>query len=402
MGTVISFDNDTNAKLHIVFTFAVKGVDSATCKVGWTKDTDEPTNPDVSSTLSKLKEYLQKNIKSLKYSLAAVTPSEVDNTVYLTPETMTFTLVTPSSTTIDQGCLSIYMKTKDSGNSGGHQHPVFRVKSGNSYIETYPISADYTASIIIRHKLFWEKFLQRCLQSIADNKNQKAFDTVDLTTPALDPGFRLTLSIYRKYIVDSMKLENSSGGSSPWRVYLDKLTFDDSPVTVVINDGQMSWDMSFRDEKKINWEHDYQDRWKDDCTESGTVGYKASLSYKGSLLSTNQKQVNAMINISSDAWSHTAEELPGGHEFYAGEYPGVVQKAIDSLCYPGFSESMRLDYFATTNVFAPDQHIIDIDANKGVMTPHDILLVGSVVPPPSGSSASTSTNAFSSHYNPGA
>jgi hypothetical protein len=402
MGTVISFDNDSNAKLHIVFTFAVKGIDSAAWKVEWTKDTDKPTDPDVGSTLSKLTEYLQNNVESLKYSLAAVAPTQVDNTVYLTPETMTFTMVTPSSTTFDKGCLCIYMKTKDSGNNDGHQHPVFRVKSGSSFVETYPIPSDYTGSIIIRHKLFWENFLQRCLQSIADDKSQKAFDTVDLTTPASDPGFRLNLVINRKYIVDSMKLESNSGGSSPWRVYLDKLTFDDSPVTVVISDNQMSWDMSFQDEKKINWEHDYKDKWNDDCTESGTVGYKASLSYKGSLLSTDQKQINATISISSNAWSHTAHELPGGNEYYSGDYPGPVQNAIDSLRYPGFSESMRLDYFATTNLFAPDQHVINIDINKGVMTPHDILLVGMVVPPPSSSSGSSSANAVSGHYNPGA
>jgi len=397
MGTMIIFDNDDNKKIedngdeyinkaavYIVFEFTVASIASASCKLVWTGSGSEPTDADLAAAKPKLTEYLGKHIDALQYSLAAASAVENTDTVYLTPEAMTFTVVAPSDTTAGQGCLSIYMKTKDSGNNPGGEHPVFHLKSGDHQVETYPIPSGFTSSIIIRHKLFWDAFILRSLTSITDDKSQQAFNTVKETTLDSESGFKAELFLNRKYVVDSWKCEgDESNKTSAWRIYLAKLTFEESPVSAVIDNGQMTWDMSFPHEKEIKWEHDHWD-WigTTKYTDYGYVDYKASLKWTEPLLSADQRQINSVIKVPSDAWSHKAEaRQPGFFDSFSSEYPGPIQSGIDGLRYPSFSDTMRLDYFATTNVFAPGKHVIDIDTIKGVQTPRDVLLLGRVVSP---------------------
>ncbi|KZT19027.1 hypothetical protein NEOLEDRAFT_1183729 [Neolentinus lepideus HHB14362 ss-1] len=386
-GVVLGFDNDPKAKLHIVFKFAVKGWDDAICTIDWDGSGTEPaTNFKDKGVKDKIVDYLHSNLSAVKYALAVVTPAQMQDTVQLTPVTMTFTVVTqPTANEGDGGpsCLSVYMRTKG-GYQDGHAHPVFRVKSVYDTVETYPIPYGHSSSIIIRHKLFYEKFLEKELQSIVDSKGTKAFASVSNITQGSDSGFQVRMCLNKDYIIHSLQDHHDSKEGSPWRIfYKDVLsTFDYSPLTMTISGSQANWSLSFPGEKEIKWEHDYRDKWQDERTEYGFVEYSLSFSSSGNLLSTNQKQISAVIDVPASAWKATSyARQPGLLDPFSPDYPGIVKGAIESLAYPAFRGTLRLDFFATTNVFAPGKSIIDIHTGIGIKTPHDVLLVGDVRQP---------------------
>ncbi|KZT25380.1 hypothetical protein NEOLEDRAFT_1133756 [Neolentinus lepideus HHB14362 ss-1] len=382
-GVVLGFDNDPNAKLHIVFKFAVKGWGDAICTIDWDgPGTESATDFKDKGVKDNIVDYLHSNLSAVKYALAVVTPAQMQDTVHLTPVTMTFTVVTRPTDQGDGGpsCLSVYMRTKG-GYQDGHSHPVFRVKSEYNTVETYPIPYGHSSSIIIRHKLFYEKFLQKELQSIVDSKGSKAFTSVSNITSDSDSGFRVRMYLNKDYIVHSLQDHHVSKQDSPWRIFYNNVisTFDNCPLTMTISGSQAIWTLSFPGEKEIKWEHDYLSKWHDTMTEHGFVEYSLSFSSSGNLLSTDQKQISAVIDVPTSAWKPKSyARQPGFWDFFSCDYPGIIKGAIESLAYPAFRGTLRLDFFATTNVFAPGKSIIDIDTWVGIKTPHDVLLVGDV------------------------
>lgn len=50
--------------------------------------------------------------------------------------------------------------------------------------------------------------------------------------------------------------------------------------------------------------------------------------------------------------------------------------------FPDFSISLAsLDYVATKNVFASSQDIVQINTSKGMLSPHDVMLLGRIADP---------------------
>ncbi|TFK49654.1 hypothetical protein OE88DRAFT_1646097 [Heliocybe sulcata] len=376
-GVVIGFDNDPDAKLHIVFKFAVKGWDDAVCKIEWDGAGPEPdTDFKDKGAKDQVSEYLS-SLDAVNYALAEITPAEVSGTVALTPVNMIFNVFTQPDSQSGPSCLSVYMRTKG-GYQDGNPHPVFKLKSGyDQLVETYPIVQGHSSSIIIRHNLFYEKFLQTELQSIVDSDGSPAFTSVSNITST--PGFQVQMYLNKDYVVDSLKGHDVSQSDSPWRLYYGSVTFDDCPLTMEINGSQASWSMSFPNEKEIRWEHDYEDQWHDDMTEHGFVEYSLSISSSGNLLSTDQSQISAVIDVPQSAWQpNDYAKQPGFFDSFSGDYPGIIKGAIESFAYPAFQGTLRLDFFATTNIFAPGKSVINIDTNTGINTPHDVVLVGDV------------------------
>ena len=359
MGEVRAFDTGKpDEKLHIVFSFDSTKDTAAVYDV---KREGKHDGPDpFLNTAPHLTKWIKENWKTIEYSLAGVTPNPAEGAVFLTPERIAFTVYPTSDGS--SGCLSLYIKTKDSGNQEGYASPAFRLSSGDSI----PIPSDHTASIIIRRELV-QAFLAKALKN-ATVGGKKAMGVTQKSTTT---GFEYT-SILE---VPPRKHRGTSGST----IYMadPKWSFKDSPLDVVITNNKARWRLNF--ENIFQWSSFFTHRGHDGGPKTdvghGKVKFTLRVDQTSTVLSLDEKKVTAKFELGSGYWTRGIEKV--GRD----EVPGSVAKWLNTWSLPSFSSTMRLDFFATTNVLAPGKHIIDIDTAVGALTPYDLLIVGNVVDP---------------------
>ncbi|KAI0852848.1 hypothetical protein F5Y00DRAFT_258103 [Daldinia vernicosa] len=370
MGEVLAFDsNKANERLHVVFSFDSTKDTSAVFDVkrkAGVPDTDTFVN-----TSKYFEKWIKANWQTIKYSLAEVAPTQEDGTQVLTPEHVAFTVYPTSDGS--SGCLSLYIKTKDSGNQDGEATTVFRLSDG----ESIPIPSDHTASIIIRRELV-QKFLSQAIDG-ARTYNKKALTVSPKSTTT---GFAYTNKLnttFHNFFSEHTALGDYNIKEFNW-------SFDDSPLDLDIANNQARWTMSFENSFEWSISRTYV-RHGDVKTDFkyGTVKCNLSMDNSSTFLSLDDKKVTAKIEIQGGWWNRKAEAVqPSLGEKLLGmqdDIPDEVERWMDGWQFPVFSNTMRLDFFATTNVFAPGKHIIDIDTSVGVLTPYDLLIVGNIVDP---------------------
>ncbi|KAK6955886.1 hypothetical protein Daesc_003532 [Daldinia eschscholtzii] len=370
MDGVLAFDpNKANEHLHVVFSFDSTKDTTAVFDV---KKKDGATDNDAFVHTSEYFEnWIKSNWNTIQYSLAEVTPTQEDGTQVLTPEHVAFTVYPTRDRS--SGCLSLYIKTKGSGNQDGEATTVFRLSSG----ESIPIPSDHTASIIIRRELV-QKFLSQAING-ATAYSEKALTVSPKSTTT---GFAYTTKLnttFRNSLSQHTALGDYIIREFDW-------SFDDSPLNLDISNNQARWTMNF--ENSFGWliTRTYVSH-GDVKTDNkyGKVNYSLSMDNTSTFMSLDDKKVTAKIEIQKGWWNRKAEAVqPSLSEKLLGmqDYiPDVVRKWMDDWEFPGFSNTLRLDFFATTNVFAPGKHIIDIDTTVGVLTPYDLLIVGDVTDP---------------------
>ncbi|KAJ8482429.1 hypothetical protein ONZ45_g14950 [Pleurotus djamor] len=353
----ITFDDHPDTKLHVVFNFDNTSSSSFSIEG---PEAFSNTFQDLATALSR---WMKDHVNTVQYSLAAVAPTHTQGATYLTPEAMAFTLHRDDK----DSCLSVYIKTKDSGNAPGNQTRVFQLP-GKHGMEALPIPKGYSASIIIRNKLFRERFLLDSLKDLRDGEGKKSFESV--TSNSTTDGFKLDLRLDHHVIGDFTKRKWYGGlsvGQINWRL-------SQSPLDLQIRDGRADWD--YFHEFEVGW-HQYGTN----IDIGGIVVWKPSIHITRSpIISTSQEQILAEVEIKSTNWHVDKMDYKQGRSLYP-MVPKQIRDGLESVCMPTFSRTIRLDFFATTNIFAPGKHIIDIDISKGVMTPYDVLLVGNVVSP---------------------
>ncbi|KAJ8520298.1 hypothetical protein ONZ45_g2854 [Pleurotus djamor] len=353
----ITFDDHPDTKLHVVFNFdnTSSSVFSIECPDALS-NTFQPLAP-------VLAKWMKEHVSTVQYSLAAVAPTHTQGATYLTPEAMAFTLHRDD----ENSCLSVYIKTKDSGNAPGNQTRVFQLP-GKKGMEALPIPRGYSASIIIRNKLFRERFLLDSLKDLRDGEGKKSFESV--TSNSTTDGFKLDLRLDHHVIGDFTKRKWYGGlsvGQINWRL-------SQSPLDLRIRDGRADWD--YFHEFEVGW-HQYGTN----IDYGGIVVWKPSIHITRSpIISASQEQILAEVEIKSHNWHVDRMDYKRGWSLYP-MVPKQIRDGLESVRMPTFSRTIRLDFFATTNIFAPGKHIIDIDISKGVMTPYDVLLVGNVISP---------------------
>lgn len=146
-GSILDFSSDPSHKGHIVFDCALS--DDYTVTFNWTKS-NEPKETAPEDNLKQAKRWIENHINAIDFSLASIIRREGSSQTYLTAEQMVFQLYHPPEsyhTWRPVGCLSIYIKTKQTGLGCGRgdRVPSFSGTEGN----IYPIAAGYSASVII-------------------------------------------------------------------------------------------------------------------------------------------------------------------------------------------------------------------------------------------------------------
>ncbi|PGH18962.1 hypothetical protein AJ80_04289 [Polytolypa hystricis UAMH7299] len=370
-GNVIIFDQSKATEtIRVVFSF--DRVENAS-SYEVTRESSETGEDLFQNAKASLAAALQKKFPTLKYALAEVAQTPVDGATFLTPEHVYFTIYPTKDK--NQGCLSLYIKTKDSGYQDGFSTTAFRFDTDDAI----PIPEGHTASIIIRRELI-QKFLREVLEN-ATAYDQKAL-TVSSTSGTTGFSYSNTLNESFK---NSFHKHTALGD---YEIREFEWSFNGSPLTVDITNNTATWDMSYKNSFEWLIHREYV-RHGEVTSEIhwGKVLYHLSMNQKAPILTLDDNKITAKIEVRPGWWKREAKpEEASTWEKLNGKkdtIPGPVQDWVNGWQFPTFSSTMRLDFFATTNVFAPGKHIINIDTEVGVFTPYDLLILGKIAPPSS-------------------
>ncbi|KAF3941139.1 hypothetical protein ABW19_dt0210569 [Dactylella cylindrospora] len=418
VGEVLDLSDDPNHQGHIVFDFGIEGQDTATVAFEWEGEGDPDEGDPDGSAIQTADAELKKKLPALEFSVASVNQKKDEGVTYLTPNQMVFAVYAPSPLTKENrgiACLSVYIQTKESGNKVGTGEPKFKTNYNSGSQNTYPIPDGYSASIIINSDLFWDTLVW---ESIKASKNSAGDGTPFFDLPGKMPkssqegtglSVQLKWNILAPHESSSLYMpswwdENVSDGwwydvdqdddlmkfEILYQCYKDEVeaaftncnSYHEGAELLIDDKGNMlfkpnvdvmdlKWDYFSLPGIKTHWGHvHYQPLM--------ASGYSARnvLSLVPDPDPSKPPQINASYYLDTNDYTYTAVEQGSDTKNYFG-----VTEWVKRFEYPTFSGKMRLDFFATQNVFAPGTSPIKISTDAGLRVPHDILLVGDVVDP---------------------
>ncbi|KAL5620887.1 hypothetical protein FOBRF1_004133 [Fusarium oxysporum] len=388
-GNVIRFDEHPDAELHIVINFETTTTEGAAYNVGLTpeiKAQQGPNTPAITDDFSvglrdKLAAWIADpfNISAIQYALAVVNKTPVPQATFLTPSSLSFSVYS-SDKDPAVACLSIYMQTQGSGFEPGNVQRSFNLPNSGD-INSFPIPTGYTASIIIRHDVFAQKFLRDSILALkVPKEDKKVFNSVTLMTPT--EGFHLTAKLNSVAVADLGNGAWFGGIGGGFRVTDVNWDFGANDLTFKIKGAKASWYYYFKPELK--WSEKPMSDPKSKPT-YGRTSYEMKLD-KSDLdvfEDVSDEGLAALIKVNSSdwqasiqAWSPSLWEIANGA---SGLVPDSIEKGLKKISLPSFSHTLALHYFATTNVFAPGKHMLSISGASAVYTPYDVIILGNVV-----------------------
>ncbi|KAF9893517.1 hypothetical protein FE257_010829 [Aspergillus nanangensis] len=258
------------------------------------------------------------------------------------------------------GALDIFIQTVS---AQGLASPSFDVK--NSAFDT----SDYNGAIILSHRLFQDLYLVPQIQKHCTKLAKDGDKHGRVTANKVDSGFQLELVFDKKETLSERGATFGFGyNSSAQEITLD---FANYPVklNIVNNEKKMphaTWE----------WNYDFTVHWKDTIYNydmPDRVVYDSST-------------INAKIGDNkSDIATLEDNNLDFNFAFKTEFQPKMTipDKTTDKyknihVTFDVFKFGLdELQYFASTNVFAPGQHFIDL---KTVRAPHDLFVMGKMKP----------------------
>jgi len=358
-GDVLTFSDNKEHENNVILHF--KNEKGASYQI-----TPEPdaSAKDVLTTyfLPVLEQYFQNDVKETDYALSTVNNSQPSSGLTLfTPKSFVFASMGDD----DTGVLSLYIQTKQSGNPAGNLSPSFQ--PGDQSV--FPIPAGYTASIILSYSLITQAFLA---PQLASSGFSVSFDTV-------------ADGISAQLTEDASVVADGKDGNYTFEEYsYDGLhiSLKTNPLHFVIRDGQLS----------LQWKGESTSTWQQVVTggntavaQYGKVDITIDLN-KGPIplaLSDDNVTIADVAISRSDFSVHIKGKKCKKGEFILGcsdHAPDYYSKM--KLTIPSITISLRgFDFFRTTNLLAPGNHVITIAQSEGLQTPHDFLIVGEVQKP---------------------
>ncbi|KAK3986197.1 hypothetical protein QBC44DRAFT_344793 [Cladorrhinum sp. PSN332] len=388
-GKVIRFDEHPDAELHVVLNFQTTMAQGAVYTVGLLPGYQPPEGtpkPPVTDDFTvglrdKLAAWIANpdNISCIQYALAVVNKKPVKDATFLTPESLSFSVYS-SSNDKSVACLSIYMQTQGSGFNPGNTSRSFTLPA-SANTNTFPIPSGHTASIIIRHDLFAQKFLRDSMLALQKD-NHKVFNSV--TVNSSTEGFDLTASVNGRAAAD---LGNATWFGGGFTVTNVDWNWGANDLGLKIRDSKSSWSYEFNPE--LNWsEVNSAGDGHHTIVAYGKTTYNMKLDKTGLALFEDASDVGlvAGVNVQSDYWSRDAkaheygilERMNGAKNYIPSEIDGGLKK----IELPTFSDKLALEYFTTTNIFAPGKHLLSVSGASSVYTPYDVIILGNVVDTP--------------------
>jgi hypothetical protein len=378
----LSFTDDSAAPIHVVFNFNTPDpgdIVAAISEKPGTTVNDDPQTKALKTAFDTMGPSLagwfadKDNINNIKLSLAAVHNAPVPGAQYLTPQTIAFTTYAKD----DTACLSVYIQTKGSGNPVGLSDRSFVLSGwtgpGNADWEpttnSFPIPQGYSSSIIINRSVFLRNFLLNALNSATTTDGLTAFSSASISedTSTKPPSGTIIITGYlNQNIVPTFKVS---------ALYSD-LMWDDStwdfgscPFVLYVDD-LLRGTWSFNFQHTIKWGYEPLG-----LLFPTTATFNLKLSKSGSVVkSASDHGISVNIAIQSSDYEHSFDGTP--------RPDNALKTDFDRIVFPAMNETLNLDYFTTTNIFAPGKTMMKINNPEDVTFPWDLLILGNIVDPP--------------------
>lgn len=229
-GSIIEFNDGKEHDTHVIIHFKTEKGTAYTIQP---KPDPKDKDPLVTYFLPALSEYFQTNIKEVDYALTTLNnkvPSS--GQTILTPLSFAFASMGEQ----EDGVLSLYIQTKESGNPPGNLSPTFQPLD----ISMFPIAKDYTASLILSNSLISKVFLLPQLTQLGYS--------VSFNSAA--EGIALTLTIPLSIIANG---QSGYFYTSNWKYEGLNINFVDFPLHLELAKGQL----------KLTWEGDTTSSWEE-------------------------------------------------------------------------------------------------------------------------------------------
>lgn len=365
-----------------MFDCALPNTDTYSLNFLWT---GEGKAPEVvpAENLAEARNWIKDNIKAIDFSVGSVTQAKpTKGMTYLTPAKMAFKLVSQPANEPNKddslACLSVYIKAKESkGNDGlGDPEPSFGGR-------VYPIPENHSASIIISKALVWDRLLLQSIRDCVSRSNTTGFNDVKDQSHDEKTGLKALLTYNTtfpwEHANDGMG-NYFNHGESPEMFYagsasedlVDYLSRHTGAELTISDDGKMTFKSNLegvriRAVNYVVW-----------IKTTGSSVYRARTPERPKdVMTWTSEEITASFELKAGDWTSSS----GGDENLRGDMWENHHRWLHNIKWPSFEASLMLNFFATTNVFAPGKHFIKIDKSAGIRVPTDFLLVGDVVKP---------------------
>ncbi|KAF3928318.1 hypothetical protein AA313_de0209603 [Arthrobotrys entomopaga] len=386
-GSIMDFSSDPTHKCHIVFDCTLG--DDYIVNFNYT-GSKGPGEASPANNLKEAKRWVRNNLTAIDFSLASVTltQSRYLSTGNLTPQKMVFQLFgskAQESSSQNSSCLSVYIKTKESGEDHGvgDLSPQFVGKKGN----ILPIPEGYSASIIISKKLLWDRLILDQLVDIKNDRGSPAFRRIDDLSTSRDTGLELEMAWKADYL-----WQDASGYCySRYESFYDYdlrdyslfrgycLIKDDlvqginasrGPRMTISEDGTMVFDprlfdmwVNYKEYPGANYPH-----------QGGSIKCHVNAP-KSKKICGGEKELGVDISLRPDEWTVQTSN-PQGLTDMGVRITGLY---FYLLKWPFFQVRLNVNSFATKNMLAVGSRTIELDKTTGIRVPHDFMLVGNLV-----------------------
>lgn len=361
LGTIITFSDTAVHTNSVIIHF--RNEKGATFTITPLPSTD--TDALVTYFLPVLQQYFQTQVSELDYALANVSnqPAPPGETV-LTPASFAFATAGEA----DTGVLSLYIQTRESGNPSGNPSPSFQ--PGDSAV--LPIPAGFTASLILSNALVLNTFLKPQLTACG----------FDVSVQPASEGISLLLSSSQSVVAEE---ESGFFVFSGYRYGGLDIPLNAPALNLVLAQAQMP-----HGQLSLHWQGQTSSEWSEYVAEGevsshqyGTVDLTVTLNKGPIPLTLSDEDLTiASVSLSNSDFAVSARaESCRWYEVLAGcseSVPAFYTQDMP-LQVPPISITLNgLNYFKTTNLLAPGSHVITVDGQTGLQTPHDFLIVGQV------------------------
>ncbi|WPC43927.1 hypothetical protein [Clostridium sp. JS66] len=329
-----------------------------------------PDDKDIMETyfLPAIAQYFKDSSTEIDYTLASISSKSVNipgDQIVIEPLSFVFATYAEG----DKGALSLYIQTKNSGNSAGNKVPSFQ-PDGKAIL---PFSDGYTASLILSSDFF---------QKVCFKASLERAGWTDIRTSPKETIIYAKNNYKARLVANEVYYDH---GQEEYNYYDGKLINggDNYIKFTFFYDGQ-------NHKMKLNIKLDplqYQQFWQWSRT---TGGYGASTSDDAkitisideeydlgdpNIYTITDTDINLTINVNPTITVSTDAGL--GMDFVKKTVISYITKEIGSMsCNLSLG---GINIFRTTNLLFPMEKVLKFDSKIGFLVPCDLVLLGSIL-----------------------
>ena len=363
-GTSITFSDGKKDENHVIIHFASS---KSSSKITPAPASTDPRGAVITIVGSQILRYFQ-GLDDINYAIASVNNNKpVSGETMLTPKEMVFNVFKDENSDAGSGTLSCFMNVTQFSTPTGNLSPnPWGAMTGEA---ADPVAPGYNAGIILSNNI-WQQNVTQAAKVAGWSVSEWATTGAGVTTASMSsPNKVVAPGKNNQWIFGDEEYGGFDATLSDVRLAFAAGSFSTSwkPAAIV---SEWSTFSAGAGTAVANW---------------GKVTVTLSASTSPSALTLTQSE----LNIATIALGTINKSFEPYHcMWYEGTFGGC--QCFAPGCTPSWYKSEMtinqpkdvsfgvpgLDFFATTNILAPGEHLMDVDEKVGVLTPKDWFIVG--------------------------